>query len=134
MGAHKVVGIGGVFLKAKDPEALKAWYRQNMGFDIQDWGGLGFSWSTPDRPDFDGATIWSLFSDTSDYFAPSTAKVMVNYVVEDLDASLAALRAGGCAVDDKIEESEFGRFGWVMDPEGNKLELWQPPSMKPARA
>ena len=127
MGAHKVVGIGGVFLKAKDPEALKAWYRQHLGLDIQDWGGVIFPWAPPQQPKFEGSTTWSLFSEGSDYFAPSTARVMVNYVVEDLDASVAALRAGGCAVDDKIEESEFGRFGWVMDPEGNKLELWEPP-------
>ena len=74
-----------------------------------------------------GTTVWSVFEDSSTYFAPSQAQFMVNYRVEDLHAVLAALRTEGCAVDDKVEESEFGKFGWVMDPEGNRVELWQPP-------
>ncbi|MCC6514542.1 MAG: VOC family protein [Geothrix sp.] len=119
----RVVGIGGVFIKARDPEALRAWYQRHLGIDVQDWGGTAFPWNKPD-----GVTVWSIFPDTSEYFAPSRAAFMVNYVVEDLHAVLAALRAEGCDVDPKVEASEFGAFGWVMDPEGNRVELWQPPA------
>ncbi len=119
----RVVGIGGVFLKAKDPDALRAWYQRHQGFDLEEWGGAIFP---SDRPG--GMTVWSLFPDTSEYFAPSKAGFMVNYVVEDLRAVIEALRSEGCDVDEKIDESEFGVFGWVMDPEGNRVELWQPPA------
>ena len=118
----RVVGIGGVFLKARNPEALRAWYQQHLGIDVQAWGGTAFPWNRPD-----GITAWSIFPDTSDYFAPSTAPFMVNYVVEDLHAVLEALRSEGCQVDAKVDESEYGKFGWIMDPEGNRVELWQPP-------
>jgi len=123
----RVVGIGGIFIKSGDPEALKAWYRNHLGMEIQDWGGMTFHWSTPEAPNPHGATIWSVFEATSTYFAPSEATFMVNYRVEDLEAVLAALRAEGCDVDDKTEESGFGKFGWVMDPDGNRVELWEPP-------
>jgi len=119
----RVVGIGGVFIKARNPEELRAWYQRHLGIDVQDWGGSTFPWNKPD-----GVTVWSIFPDTSDYFAPSRAPFMVNYVVEDLHAVLAALRTEGCEVDPKVEDSEFGSFGWVMDPEGNRVELWQPPA------
>lgn len=119
----RVTGIGGIFLKSKDPKALGEWYRTHLGIDVQAWGGTSYRSQGPDE-----VTVWSLFPESSDYFAPSEARCMVNYRVDDLDAVLAALRAEGCAVDEKTESSEFGKFGWVVDPEGNKLELWQPPS------
>jgi predicted enzyme related to lactoylglutathione lyase len=122
----RVTGIGGVFFKAKDPEALAEWYRQHLGFDVQTWGGVAFRWVTPENPAGTGTTVWSPFAADTEYFAPSSASFMVNYRVADLRALLAQLRAEGCAVDDKVEESEQGSFGWVMDPEGNRLELWQP--------
>ena len=118
----RVIGIGGVFFKAKNPDALRAWYQRPLGFPVQPWGGVSFPY---DRPE--GVTVWSLFPDTTKYFAPSEAAFMVNYVVEDLHAVLEALRSEGCDVDAKVDESEFGKFGWVMDPEGNRIELWQPP-------
>lgn len=124
---ERVVGIGGIFIKSKDPKTLREWYRKHLGMDIQEWGGMSFRWSTPENPNPDGATIWSVFDASSDYFAPSNAPFMVNYRVKDLKAVLAALRAEGCAVDAMTEESEFGKFGWVVDPDGNKVELWQPP-------
>jgi predicted enzyme related to lactoylglutathione lyase len=124
---QRVTGIGGIFIKARDPERLRAWYRDHLGIDVQDWGGAVFRWQTPERPEPEGSTTWSVFAEDSDYFAPSRARFMVNYRVDDLDAVLAALRAEGCEVDERIEASEFGRFGWVMDPEGNRVELWQPP-------
>ena len=124
---RRVTGIGGIFIKSKDPGRLKAWYREHLGMDIQDWGGMTFRWSTPEQPDLHGATVWSVFDAASKYFDPSTAPFMVNYRVESLQAVLDALRAEGCTVDAKTEESEFGKFGWVVDPDGNKIELWEPP-------
>lgn len=119
----RVVGIGGVFFKARDPERLRAWYKTHLGIDVQDWGGTAFPWNTPN-----GMTVWSIFPDSSGNFAPSRAPFMVNYLVEDLHAVLEVLRSEGCDVDPKVDESEFGTFGWVMDPEGNRIELWQPPA------
>ena len=123
----RVVGIGGIFIKSKNPEALRDWYRIHLGMEIQDWGGMVFQWGTQEDPNPHGSTIWTVFDESSQYFAPSEAQFMVNYRVEDLHAVLDALRAEGCDVDAKTEESEFGKFGWVMDPDGNRVELWEPP-------
>ncbi|MCB9565438.1 MAG: VOC family protein [Kofleriaceae bacterium] len=122
---QRVRGIGGVFFKAKDPAALARWYRDHLGVAVEDWGGARFGWADHD-PRRDAATIWNPFPADTAYFAPSKASFMVNFRVDDLDAMLAQLRAAGDVVDDKVEDSEFGRFGWVMDPEGNRVELWQP--------
>jgi predicted enzyme related to lactoylglutathione lyase len=121
----RVTGIGGIFLKAKDPAMLRAWYKKHLGIDVQAWGGTAFRWVDGSGHAIAGKTAWAV-GDGKD-FAPSTASFMVNYRVSDLHALLAALRAEGCDVLQKTEESEFGKFGWVMDPEGNKVELWQPP-------
>ncbi|HEX9941781.1 MAG TPA: VOC family protein [Thermoanaerobaculia bacterium] len=123
----RVTGIGGVFFKAKDPIALREWYRQHLGINVEEWGGTAFRWASADNPNGTGTTVWSVFEESSTYFGPSGAPFMINYRVGDLHSVLAALRAEGCAVDDKVDESEFGKFGWVMDPEGNRVELWQPP-------
>jgi len=125
---RRVTGIGGVFLKAKDPKALGAWYKKHLGIDVQDWGGATFQWQTAEHPNPDGVTVWSLFPADTAYFNPSTSPFMVNYRVEDLHALLNVLREEGCTVDEKTEESEFGKFGWVMDPEGHRVELWEPPA------
>jgi catechol 2,3-dioxygenase-like lactoylglutathione lyase family enzyme len=126
----RVTGIGGVFFKARDPDALRAWYRTHLGLDIQPWGGVAFKWREGETGGREGATIWSLFEGTSDYFGSDAQRFMINYRVDDLARVLAELRAEGCAVVDKVEESEFGKFGWVHDPEGNRLELWEPPPGK----
>ena len=123
----RVTGIGGIFFKARDPKALAEWYRKHLGLEVEEWGGVVFRWRTEENPTGTGSTVWSPFAQDTTYFAPGTASFMVNYRVEDLHAVLAALRAEGCAVEEKVHESEYGTFGWVMDPEGNKLELWQPP-------
>ncbi|MBQ0960121.1 VOC family protein [Ideonella sp. 4Y11] len=123
---RRVTGIGGIFFKARDPQALGAWYRTHLGLAVDDWGGVAFRWAD-DSPAGSGTTIWTPFKHDTRYFEPSTAAFMVNFRVEDLQGLLAALRADGCEVMDKVEESEYGKFGWVMDPEGNKVELWQPP-------
>jgi predicted enzyme related to lactoylglutathione lyase len=122
---QKVRGIGGVFFKSKDPKALSKWYADHLGVPVEDWGGAAFPWSDPTGK---AVTVWNAFSADTGYFAPSTAPFMINFRVDDLDAMLAQLRALGDTVDDKVEASEFGKFGWVMDPDGNRIELWQPPA------
>lgn len=123
----RVTGIGGIFFKAKDAEGMRAWYKTHLGIDVQEWGGAAFSWVGDDGKPSGGTTIWNVSSMEGDYYAPSTAPFMINYRVADLDALLDALRAEGCNVVGNSEESEYGKFGWVLDPEGNKVELWQPP-------
>jgi len=122
----RVTGIGGIFIRARDPKALCAWYKTHLGIDVQNWGGTAFHWVDDAGDPQAGTTIWSVGDGSN--FAPSKATFMVNYRVDDLHALLSALRTEGCQVLDKIEDSEFGKFGWVMDPEGNKVELWQPPA------
>lgn len=121
----RVTGLGGVFFKAQDPKALAEWYRTHLGLNVEEWGGVVFR-ASDESPA--ATTTWSPFKADTDYFAPSTAAFMVNFRVAALHPLLAALRAEGCQVQDRVEESEFGKFGWVLDPEGNKLELWEPPA------
>jgi predicted enzyme related to lactoylglutathione lyase len=116
---ERVSGIGGVFLRAADPEALRAWYASNLGIPIESWGGNAFVAAAGD------ATVWSIFPAETEYW-PREQQTMVNYRVGDLDAMLAQLRAAGAEVDERVEEQEFGRFGWAVDPEGNRIELWEP--------
>lgn len=131
--AH-VVGIGGVFFHSKDPAKLGAWYRKHLGFDVQDWGGAMFPWEAPKPGGRQRFTLWSPFADTK-YFAPSKAPYMLNFIVDDLDALLKKLRRAKVRFDKKpIAEGEFGRFAWVFDPEGRKLELWEPPRVPKRKA
>lgn len=123
----RVTGIGGIFFKANDPVALRAWYQKHLGLDVLEWGGVVFSWADADGKPATGTTIWSVGEASGQHFAPSTASFMINYRVADLHALMRALREEGCNVLDKIDESEYGKFGWVIDPEGNKVELWEPP-------
>jgi predicted enzyme related to lactoylglutathione lyase len=124
----RVTGIGGIFFHAKDPVLLRDWYKKHLGIDVQEWGGTAFLWADGDGKPMKGTTVWSIGAAGSDYFAPSSANFMINYRVEDLASLLKALRDEGCNVLDKTDDSEYGKFGWVMDPEGNKVELWQPPA------
>lgn len=121
----RVTGIGGVFFTAKDPAALGAWYKTHLGIDVKPWGGAAFDWTDEAGKPVGGTTAWSIGNGAN--FAPSKAPFMINYRVADLHGLLNALRAEGCQVLDKVEEAEYGKFGWVLDPEGNKVELWQPP-------
>ena len=123
----RVTGIGGIFFKAKDPVALRAWYRTHLGIAVEEWGGAAFRWTDEDGDPVAGTTTWTVSDATGDYFAPSTSSFMINYRFADLHALVQALRDEGCNVMDKIDESEYGKFGWVIDPEGNKVELWEPP-------
>ncbi len=123
----RVTGIGGVFFKAKDPKALADWYRIHLGIDVQPWCGTAFPWHRPEAPEPHGATVWSIQETNAEMFGESPAPFMINYRVTDLDSLLAILREEGCAVDDKTDSSAYGKFGWVTDPEGNRVELWEPP-------
>ncbi len=120
----RVTGLGGIFFKSRDPTALAAWYAEHLGLQVDDWGGVRFD----EDEERAGYTLWSAFAADTTYFAPSTQPFMVNFRVDDLDALLAQLRAAGVEVDPRIDESEFGRFGWIMDPDGTRIELWQPPA------
>jgi catechol 2,3-dioxygenase-like lactoylglutathione lyase family enzyme len=115
-----VLGIGGVFVRSRDPDALRTWYRDMLGLDIQDWGGA----QLPSAPDT--YAVWSAFRADTTYFAPSEREFMVNLRVDDLDALLAKLRALGARVLDRREDSPDGKFGYVVDPDGTLLELFQP--------
>ena len=121
----RVTGIGGIFFKARDPAALRTWYQTHLGVDVQVWGGAAFRWADADGKPTDGTTVWSISN--GEHFAPSTASFMVNYRVADVHALVAQLKREGCNVLEKVEDSEYGKFGWVIDPEGNKVELWEPP-------
>ena len=125
----RVIGFGGVFFKAEKPEELAEWYRKHLGFDVQDWGGVTFrEGATADlEPRREAYITWSPFEAGTEYFAPSTKGFMLNFRVQDLDQVLAELRREGVAVEEKTESSEFGKFSWLMDPEGTKIELWEPP-------
>jgi len=118
---ERVTGIGGVFLRAKDPTGLARWYTEQLGVDtVSD--EVDVTWWQEAGP-----TVWAPFAEDTDYFGRREQGWMVNFRVNDLDAILAQLRAAGVAVDDRIEEMEgIGRFGWATDPEGNRFELWQP--------
>jgi predicted enzyme related to lactoylglutathione lyase len=120
----KVTGLGGIFFKSRDPAALGAWYAQHLGLNVEEWGGVRFD-ENERRP---GYTLWSPFAADTGYFGPGAQSYMINFRVDDLDALLAQLRSAGVAVDERVDESEFGRFGWVVDPEGTRIELWQPPA------
>jgi predicted enzyme related to lactoylglutathione lyase len=123
----KVTGIGGVFFKAKDPKALAAWYAEHLGVKLEDWGGVIFDWAADqDAQPAKGMTVWHLAEADGDWFAPSTSSVMINYRVDDLDGMLAQLNAAGTPTVKGPDDEFNGRFAWVMDPEGNKVELWEP--------
>src|SRR3954469_19127511 len=124
---NRVTGIGGIFFKADDPAKLQDWYATHLQLPMEQWGGAVFKWREYGDPKREGYTVWSAFERGTDYFEPSKKPFMINFRVDNLDEVLEQLRAEGVTVDEKRDESEFGKFGWVMDPEGNRIELWQPP-------
>jgi len=123
-----VTGIGGIFFKAEDPKSLKEWYREHLGIDAGDYGAT-FNWRDNNDPTKQGQTIWTPFPKDTKYFDPGTAPFMINYRVADLDGLVKALREEGVEV--KSESSEYGHFAWISDPEGNRIELWEPADESP---
>jgi predicted enzyme related to lactoylglutathione lyase len=123
----RVTGIGGIFIKSKDPQAMYAWYEKHLGIQRNAAAQAGvFAWRDKDSGE-EGQTIWSLFEQSSSYFDPSKSPVMINYRVADMDAVVAALESEGIQILGR-EDADYGRFAWIMDPEGNKIELWEAPN------
>jgi predicted enzyme related to lactoylglutathione lyase len=116
----KAVGFGGVFLKARDPEALGHWYAENLGIPAQDGGSLAF-----EGPESAGMTVFAHFPADTKYFGEGAQQVMVNFRVDDLDGLLKKLDAAGVRIDPKRDDHEYGKFAWIWDPEGNRVELWE---------
>ena len=116
---ERVAGIGGVFFRSRDPDALRAWYAEHLGITMEAYGTT-FTAKGGDQ------TVWAPFPSDTTYFGSSDQQLMVNFRVRDLEAMLEQLRAAGVQVDDRVHDMEYGRFGWASDPEGNRFELWQP--------
>jgi predicted enzyme related to lactoylglutathione lyase len=123
----KALGVGGIFFKSPDPQRLCQWYSQWLNLPIQEGPGITFVTFQPESMPDNGYTVWSAFDTASTYFAPSENTFMFNLIVDDLEEALKQVRAGGAQVVGEVEKSEYGQFGWFMDPDGNKVELWQPP-------
>jgi len=121
----RVTGIGGLFFKSKDPEKSREWYRKHLGIQSGQYGGT-FEWRHADRKENKGYTAWGPFSDDTEYFKPSDKEFMINYRVDNLEKLLEVLREEGVEVVGEIEKFDYGKFGWVMDPDGQKIELWEP--------
>lgn len=122
----RITGIGGVFFKSKgDSAALAAWYRTHLGMALEDFGGAVLKWPD-DKADDGGLTVWHVAARDSQWFSPSESAFMINYRVDDLEALLGQLRAAGIGIVAGPESHENGKFAWIMDPDGNKVELWQP--------
>lgn len=127
----KAIGVGGVFFRSSNPARLAAWYRDILGMDIEDWGttfGTAFSPEAMPKHSF---TVWSAFAGDTAYFGSAKQAFMINLIVDDLDLAIANVKASGAEVIPEREEHDYGRFGWVIDPDGNRLELWEPPTKMP---
>lgn len=119
----RITGIGGVFVKSADPKALARWYREVLGLDVASWGGAALAYDAPGHPP---KVSWMAFPQTSDHMAPSLREFMINFAVDDMDAMIARLGANDVPILAHGEDNPFGRFIWIQDPDGTKIELWQP--------
>ena len=127
----KVLGVGGVFFRSPDPGKLAAWYRLALGLEIEAWGATHGTSFLPEAMPTNSFTVWSTFASDTEYFGDPRQSFMINLVVDDLDAALANVRTAGGDVIPEKEEHDFGRFGWIVDPDGNRVELWEPPEKIP---
>ena len=121
----KVTGLGGIFFKTKDPAAARDWYKKHLGINSETYG-CAFSWQETEAPDKRGYTVWSPFDSNTEYFDPGRQDFMVNYRVADLPALMEELRVSGVQIVGAMEQHENGKFAWVLDGDGNKIELWEP--------
>ena len=126
MQSGRILGIGGIFFKSPNRDVARAWYAKHLGL-LDQGEGVSLKWRAHDDPSVEHLTAWSLMPDTTEYFDPSPASFMINYIVEDLDALLERLRNEGVQIDPKCQDEDYGRFAWIFDPDGNKIELWEPP-------
>lgn len=127
----RVLGVGGVFFRSKDPGRLADWYRDTLGLEIENWGATHGTSFAPDAMPANSFTVWSIFASDTEYFGDRHQAFMINLVVDDLDAALVNVRESGGVVMPEKEEHDFGRFGWFVDPDGNRVELWEPPEKMP---
>ena len=127
----RVTGLGGLFFRCGDPKRMSEWYGKHLGMPFTEYGTWNFEWRDAEDPEKKGMTVFSPFPPDTDYFASRAQPFMVNFRVDDLDAVLEALAAEGVRIDPKREDMEYGRFAWIYDPDGNKVELWEPPAEKP---
>jgi catechol 2,3-dioxygenase-like lactoylglutathione lyase family enzyme len=121
----RILGIGGIFFKSANQQQMREWYGKHLGL-ADKGGGVMLPWREKDNPDNEHMTVWSVFPGTTKYFEPSQATFMVNYIVDDLDALLERLQKEGVKIDPKRQDEDYGKFAWIYDPDGNKIELWQP--------
>ena len=126
----RILGIGGVFFKSGNPDQMREWYSKHLGL-ADKGGGVMLPWREQDDPQKEHVTVWTIFPASAKYFDPSTAPFMINYIVDDLDALLDRLKQEGVKIDPKRMDESYGRFAWIYDPDGNKIELWQPLPAKP---
>ena len=122
----RVASIDGIFFKSDNPDKLCEWYREHLGIASNANGSATFHWRKLDDPKSERFTVWATFPADTDYFAPSKKAFMINFQVENLDDLLAALKREGVDVDPRVESYDYGKFGWIMDPEGNRIDLWEP--------
>jgi predicted enzyme related to lactoylglutathione lyase len=126
----RAIGVGGIFFRSKDPAHLGSWYAEHLGLQVEAWGTTqGTSFAPANLPD-NSFTVWSAFAADTEYFGQSTQAYMINLIVDDLDAALDNVNAGGAQVMEEREEHDFGKFGWFIDPDGNRVELWEPPKQE----
>ena len=121
----RILGIGGIFFKSANPQQMREWYRTHLGL-ADKGGGVMLPWREKDNPEKEHVTVWTVFPGNTKYFEPSQAAFMLNYIVDDLDALLERLQKEGVKIDPKRQNEDYGRFAWIYDPDGNKIELWQP--------
>ena len=126
-----VCGVGGIFFRSKDPARLAKWYEQALGLKTEAWGTTHGTSFAPEGMPPHAFTVWSVFSSNTEYFGDSGQAYMINLIVDDLDAAFANVQAAGGEVIPQTEEHDFGRFGWIVDPDGNRVELWEPPEQMP---
>ena len=120
----KVTGLGGIFFKCDDPKKMNEWYAKNLGLPVSDYGVI-FKWRQDDDPEKEGQTVWSPFAKSTKYFEPSENSFMINYRVENIEALVEELKKDGVTVLDEIASYDYGKFVHILDPEGNKIELWE---------
>jgi predicted enzyme related to lactoylglutathione lyase len=127
----RVLGVGGVFFRSPDPAKLASWYKETLGLETEAWGSTHGTSFAPDAMPSNSFTVWSAFAADTEYFGDARQTFMINLVVDDLDAALKNVRSAGGEVIPEKEEHDFGRFGWIVDPDGNRVELWEPPEKLP---
>ncbi|MGH9514166.1 MAG: VOC family protein [Terriglobales bacterium] len=126
----RILGIGGIFFKSANRDQMREWYSKHLGLSDKDSGAM-LSWREHDDPQKEQVTVWTVFPATTDYFGPTHPQFMVNYIVDDMDALLDRLKEEGVKIEPKRMDESYGRFAWIYDSDGNKIELWQPSPEKP---